>query len=441
MFSFLKRNANKDNRQGFRRPEDAVADLVDRFQAVIIFDPTGKIIQVNDNFLAAMGYEREEVMGKYHRIFVDKELRESADYATFWKRLAAGEAFTDRFMRIKKNGEPIWIEATYCPSRNPEGDIVRVAKVAVDVTEHEMASRVVGKLEDGLRRLGDGDLTTRIDASGTHAELSTLFNSAVDQVSTMLARSQNVGASVSEAATSLESASLELTRKSETQAAAVEETSAAVRGLTDVARERADQVGVMEQDAKRTLDTATHSRDVVGKAIGAMDRLEKNSAEIANIVSVIDDISFQTSLLALNAGVEAARAGEAGRGFAVVAQEVRALAQRAAESAQEIKQLISGSSEQVRDGVALVRQTGEELTLILENVTKISESIVDIAAGVTEQAGQLREIDVALADIDGVAQTSAAMVNQNIDTCQRLAREATELHAELSNFHISSHAA
>ena len=231
---------------------------------------------------------------------------------------------------------------------------------------------------------------------------------------------------------------MSLARQSENQAAAVEETSAAVRGLTDTARERAEQVAEMEGDAQRTLETAQSGRDVVDKAIQAMDLLEKNSAEIANIVSVIDDISFQTSLLALNAGVEAARAGDAGRGFAVVAQEVRALAHRAAESAREIKALISGSSEQVDEGVALVRRTGDELSLILERVSKISESIMDIAGGVTEQAGQLREIDTALADIDGAAQSNAAMVSESIDTCQALSREANALRNELSIFKIES---
>ena len=117
---------------------------------------------------------------------------------------------------------------------------------------------------------------------------------------------------------------------------------------------------------------------------------------------------------------------------------MRALAHRAAESAREIKALISGSSEQVDEGVALVRRTGDELSRILESVSKISEGIMDIAGGVTEQAGQLREIDTALADIDGAAQSNAAMVNESIDTCQALSREANALRDELSIFKIES---
>ena len=434
----FERARKKDRRIGNRRASDSVADLVNQFQAVIIFEPSGQIVQANKNFLDAMGYESDEIVGKHHSIFVDPSYASSDEYAQFWERLRGGEAFTDRFMRLRKDGESIWIQATYAPSRNPEGDITRVCKVAVDVTEHVHAERVVQSLKDGLTELGNGNLTTRVEATGTHAELAQLFNAAVDQIGGMLGRSQEVGSNVAAAADRLETSSLSLTQQSENQAAAVEETSAAVRGLTDLARQRAEQVAEMEGDAKRTLETAQNGRDVVDKAINAMDLLEKNSAEIANIVSVIDDISFQTSLLALNAGVEAARAGDAGRGFAVVAQEVRALAHRAAESAREIKALISGSSEQVDEGVALVRRTGDELSLILESVTKISEGIVDIATGVSEQAGQLREIDTALADIDGAAQSNAAMVNESIDTCQALSREANELRSELSNFQIEN---
>ena len=230
MFKVFKASKKQDKRVGFRRANDAIADLVNEFQAVIIFEPNGNIIQANDNFLDAMGYKREEVMGSHHRIFVDAAYAASDDYAAFWKRLAAGESFTDRFVRYKKTGEKIWIDATYSPSRNPQGEIVRVVKVAVDVTQHEMDKRVVEALEHGLRELGDGNLKTRIPSTGANSGLSELFNSAVDQISSTLARSQGVGASVADAASSLENASLELTRQSETQAAAVEETSAAVRG-------------------------------------------------------------------------------------------------------------------------------------------------------------------------------------------------------------------
>lgn len=424
----------KAARKGYRRPEDAVAELVDNFQAVIMFDLEGNITRANDNFCAALGYAREEIVGQHHRMFVDDDYAATEEYAQFWRRLASGEAFTDRFARIKKDGDIIWIDATYAPSKNPEGKITRVIKVAVDVTAHVEAEKVVREVENGLELVAAGDLTKRIEETGDYAKLAALYNSAMMQIGGIMARSQGVGVSVADAAEMLEVSSDELTQDTENQAAAVEETAAALRSLSDDARQRADQVAAMEQDANRTLTTARSSSEVVTQAIDAMDRLEKNSAEISNIVSVIDDISFQTSLLALNAGVEAARAGEAGRGFAVVAQEVRALAQRAADSAKEIKGLIDGSSVQVEEGVTLVRRTGDELKQILENVTSISEGIMDIATEVTEQAGQLREIDTAVSEIDLITQRNAAKMSENIETYQQLSREAGALRGELSHF-------
>lgn len=413
---------------------DGIAEMVDAFQAVIVFDLDGTILEANQNFQDAMGYSMEEIEGKHHRMFVAHDFAKSDEYAQFWRRLGEGESFTDTFLRIKKDGDPIYIQATYAPARDTNGKIVRIIKAAVDVTAMQKAMSVVGEVEEGLAQVAAGNLTFRIKGSGENAKLAELFNAAVQQISTVMARSQGVGASVVEAAHELENSSDELTRDTENQAAAVEETAAALRGLSDDARSRAEQVAKMEQDANRTLKTTRSSREVVTQAIEAMDRLEKNSAEISNIVSVIDDISFQTSLLALNAGVEAARAGDAGRGFAVVAQEVRGLAQRAADSAREIKSLIDGSSVQVAEGVGLVRKTGDELSKILENVGNISEGIMDIASEVTEQAGQLQEIDSALSDIDNITQRNAAMMSNNIETYQRLNQEANDLRNELSQF-------
>ena len=249
----FRRPQTKERRKGSRRATDAVSELVNEFQAVILFEPSGKIIHANENFLAAMGYERDEIVGKHHRIFVKPDYANTPEYEQFWERLRAGEAFSDRFVRLKKGGEEIWIQATYAASRDETGEIKRVCKVAVDVTDHVYAERVVQALKEGLTDLGNGNLTKRIDASGSNAELAHLFNSAVEQIGSMLARSQEVGSSVAEAADRLESSSMSLTRQSENQAAAVEETSAAVRGLTDTARQRAEQVAEMEGDAQRTL--------------------------------------------------------------------------------------------------------------------------------------------------------------------------------------------
>jgi methyl-accepting chemotaxis protein len=158
-----------------------------------------------------------------------------------------------------------------------------------------------------------------------------------------------------------------------------------------------------------------------------MTEIETSSNQVSQIIGVIDEIAFQTNLLALNAGVEAARAGEAGRGFAVVAQEVRALAQRSADAAKEIKTLISTSTQQVEAGVDLVGQTGEALSRIVEQVASIDALMKEISASTTEQATGLNEVNGAVNQMDQVVQQNAAMVEEATAASHSLKNEAKAL--------------
>jgi methyl-accepting chemotaxis protein len=173
---------------------------------------------------------------------------------------------------------------------------------------------------------------------------------------------------------------------------------------------------------------------VVRKAIEAMTGIENSSKQISQIIGVIDEIAFQTNLLALNAGVEAARAGDAGRGFAVVASEVRALAQRSAEAAKEIKGLISASTGQVAQGVQLVGETGQALTRIVSQVGEINNIVTNIAASATEQAHGLEQVNTAVNEMDQVTQQNAAMVEEATAATQTLAQQTEELARLVSRF-------
>jgi len=167
-----------------------------------------------------------------------------------------------------------------------------------------------------------------------------------------------------------------------------------------------------------------------------MDAIAKSAQQISRIIGVIDEIAFQTNLLALNAGVEAARAGDAGRGFAVVASEVRALAQRSAEAAKEIKQLISTSTAQVGQGVDLVAETGRSLERIIAQVTEINEVVTAIASGAKEQSIGLHEVNTAINEMDHVTQQNAAMVEESTAAARSLSQEAAELAKLVNQFRI-----
>jgi len=177
---------------------------------------------------------------------------------------------------------------------------------------------------------------------------------------------------------------------------------------------------------------------VVRDAVAAMSEIESSAQQISQIIGVIDEIAFQTNLLALNAGVEAARAGDAGKGFAVVASEVRALAQRSAEAAKEIKALISASTTQVEQGVSLVGQTGEALNRIVAQVADINTVVSEIAASAQEQATGLHQVNTAVNQMDQVTQQNAAMVEQSTAASHSLAQETEELARLIARFKVGT---
>ena len=229
-------------------------------------------------------------------------------------------------------------------------------------------------------------------------------------------------------------ASDDLSRRTEQQAASLEETAAALEQITaTVARsaEGATEAGGVVRGAQ---SEAVDGQAVVGRAIAAMGEIERSSSEIGAIIGVIDEIAFQTNLLALNAGVEAARAGDAGRGFAVVASEVRALAQRSASAAKEIKTLITESGRQVGAGVALVGDTGHALERIAGQIQRLTVIAEEIAASSHEQSSGLQQVNIAVNQMDQVTQQNAAMVEESTAASHALASDAVELDRMMGQF-------
>jgi methyl-accepting chemotaxis protein len=223
-------------------------------------------------------------------------------------------------------------------------------------------------------------------------------------------------------------------RRTAQQAASLEETAAALDEITATVKKTADGAAHARDVVSSTKAGAEKSDEVVRQAITAMGDIERSSQQINHIIGVIDEIAFQTNLLALNAGVEAARAGEAGRGFAVVASEVRALAQRSADAAKQIKGLISASTKQVEQGVDLVGQMGKALESIMTEVTEINTVVSEIAAGAKEQSVGLQEINTGVSQMDQATQQNAAVVEETTAASHGLAREIEKLLALVGRF-------
>lgn len=231
-------------------------------------------------------------------------------------------------------------------------------------------------------------------------------------------------------------ASNDLSIRTEQQAAALEETSASMTTATSSVRETADAAKNANQAVRDTHDAAEKGGQIVHDAIAAMDEIEQSSKQISQIIALIDNVAFQTNLLALNAAVEAARAGEAGDGFAVVAAEVRGLAQRTADAANDVKKLITSSAAQVENGVRLVGQAGETLDHIVERVSEITRLMNDIASSVEEESLVLVQVNSAVGEMDQMTQQNAAMVEQSTASARNLANEAVSLAKLVGNFQI-----
>ena len=298
-------------------------------------------------------------------------------------------------------------------------------------------------LGQGLAAMSNGDLTHRFTAEvAPRAEqLKSDFNAAIAQLQQAVSVVVGNVASIRSGAGEISQAADDLSRRTEQQAASLEETAAALDEITATVNKTASgarQASDVVQSAKGDAET---SGVIVRDAVSAMHAIEGSSAQINQIIGVIDEIAFQTNLLALNAGVEAARAGEAGRGFAVVASEVRALAQRSADAAKEIKTLISTSTNQVGSGVRLVGQTGEALQRIVDRVAEIDALVTEISASAQEQALGLAEVNTAVNQMDQVTQQNAAMVEQSTAASQSLAQDAEALQASVAQFQVGAPAA
>jgi len=297
---------------------------------------------------------------------------------------------------------------------------------------------VVRALKLGLEKLSSGDLTFCLtdDFPQAYKEIKEEFNLTISRLRETIQVLADSTREVSGASTEISASSTDLSQRVEEQAASLEQTSASLEEIAAVVRRTAKDAQHAAASAGRARESTNSNGEVVAKAVKAMARIAESSHQISDIIGVIDEIARQTNLLALNAAVEAARAGDAGRSFAVVASEVRGLAQRSAQAAKDIKQLLTNSAAQVRDGVDLVNTAGAALTGILTSINDVAEIVGNIAAASVEQTDGLEQVNKALAQMDDVTQHNAALVEENAATAKMLDHQAQTMAERVSLFRL-----
>ncbi|WP_241074906.1 methyl-accepting chemotaxis protein [Achromobacter insuavis] len=430
--------ATRSFKRLFRRKRDTRnADLhgqiaaIHKAQAVIEFDLDGHVLMANQNFLDAMGYTLDELLGQHHRLFVAPDRRDTPQYCAFWDKLKRGEYDAGRYRRIHKDGSDVWLQASYNPIFDQQGRPFKVVKYATDVTEQQRRqadtegqlaaiSKVQGIIEFDLdgnilrandlfldamgyredelrgrhhsmlvlpeetrspaykefwRKLRGGEYDTgqylRIGKNGRRVWIEASYNPIFD--------AEGRPFKVVKFAT-------DITKRF----TAAQTLRVAVQGLTENA-ERAGQANTLARDA--CLIAEEGGKTVAG-VVATMGAITDSSRRISEIIGVMDGIAFQTNILALNAAVEAARAGPHGKGFAVVAAEVRSLAQNSASAAKEIKDLITTSVQQIGNGAEQVQSAGatmENIVTSSRRVTEIMGEVVEVSLAQSAKLGEVTE--------------------------------------------------
>ncbi|CAM2160555.1 methyl-accepting chemotaxis protein [Paraburkholderia tropica] len=288
-----------------------------------------------------------------------------------------------------------------------------------------------------------GDLTARIDVTGNDeaSQLLSALRHMNERLVDLVARVRTGSEGIATAAAQIAAGNTDLSQRTEEQAASLEETAASMEELTATVKQNADNATQGNTLAGQASSTATRGGEVVGRVVDTMREISQSSEQVAQIISVIEGIAFQTNILALNAAVEAARAGEQGRGFAVVAGEVRTLAQRSATAAKEIKDLIATSVERVNNGTALVDDAGRTMSEIVQSVRRVADLMGEITAASGEQRTGIEQVSQAVSQMDEVTQQNAALVEEASAAAQSLSTQAGALRELVSVFKVSGAAA
>ncbi|MES2625246.1 MAG: methyl-accepting chemotaxis protein [Pseudomonadota bacterium] len=413
---------------------------ISKSQAVIEFRMDGTIIHANQNFLNAVGYSLSEVAGKHHSMFVAPAYAAGTEYKLFWERLNRGEFDAGEYLRIGKGGKQIWIQASYNPIMDLNGKPIKVVKYATDITKQKEllnVEKLVTETKEVMTAVAAGRLDREMSQyEGEFAVLAGAVNDCIHKLKEIVTEINDGAHNMSEQARNISRDSLVIKDRTQEQAASLEETAAAMEQMTATVKQNADNVSTANVLASEVREKAERGGEVVKQVSLAMQDISTASAQIAEIISVIDMIAFQTNLLALNAAVEAARAGEHGRGFAVVASEVGELAKRSASSAKQIKSLIQDSATKVANGNRLVDTSRKSLDDIVDAVKKVSDLIKELATSSSEQYAGIEQVNLAVTQLDQATQENSARVDETSNAAEAMDELAGELIKTMQFFSI-----
>jgi len=441
--------------------ESARLSAMDENYAIISFKPDGTIIDANNNFLNVLGYNLDETVGKHHRMFCDKTYVTTQAYSDFWKDLADGVSQINEFERIRKDGQSIWIQASYTPVKNKSGKVTRVVKFAQDITESKKVIEAVQKaielaktgvmeqtitqsttnegieeLKNGVNDLFkvvstkvDGDLNKIEEALSLYqkldfrhrltgnnlGEVSQGLNGLANVVNEMLVENKSNGLTLDNSSDLLLKNVDMLNKNSNESAAALEETAAAIEEITSNISNNTNNIIQMAELASNVTESASKGEALASQTTTAMTEIDTEVNAINEAITVIDQIAFQTNILSLNAAVEAATAGEAGKGFAVVAQEVRNLAARSAEAANEIKSLVENATGKANGGKKIADAMISGYTTLNTSISQTISLIKDVEMASKEQLTGINQINDAVNNLDQRTQQNAMIASQTHD--------------------------
>jgi methyl-accepting chemotaxis protein len=413
-----------------KQASQGIVNAIDSSYAYIEFELDSKIIKANQNFLNVMGYRLEEIQGQYHRMFLNGEASKSSDYISFWDNLRNGIPQSGTFERKNKAGESVWISTVYSPVKDELGRIIKVIKLATDVTDSvnavdqtKLATKEVSRV---LEFLSNGDLTQKyeIDSTGDLKQMGDSLNQTIDVLSDLISTVVTNAENIASASVEMSSSAQQLSEGATGQASSVEEISSSMEEMTANIQQNTSNSRQTEKISTQAAADIMISKDSVMETVNSMKT-------IASKISIIGEISRQTNLLALNAAVEAARAGEHGRGFAVVAAEVRKLAERSQQAATEIDEVSKKS-------VDIAQKSGEMLFEVVPNIQKTSDLVQEITASSVEQSSGAEQVNSAIQNLNNVVQENAATAEQMAASAEELSAQAEILQEAVSFFKINA---